>query len=355
MRRFDWYYFSVCLFNVLAAFFGVTTLFVMIDFFVNLDRFTGEEISVDQLLVYYLYSTPPVLYQLAPLVVLLGGMFAAARLLRASEVLPLQVGGLRASRAFRGFWLVATLAAISMFAAQEYLLPRLEQRFFTVAEADIKGGTGKNLALNDSGRNVWYIREYNVLGATPWIADTMIFRLDKDGRLSGRVYAPRLEYREGAWRGDYVTLDATSESGSIDRPSVAAPLPHGLNLSPGEISREGTRGAVQPVSALAHALTDAPYRYDLAIKLYVAIAYPLSCISLLMIGITLALRLNARNLFVAGTMTLGVAFAAYSASFLLEGLAQRGALSPEAAVFGPAVVLFILGGLGLRTQADGAW
>ena len=352
MKKFDWYFLRIATVNIGVSFFSITLLYVAIDFIYNIDRFMGRPLI--QTIEYYALTVPPILHTMAPLAVLLGGMFGVARLIKYRELLPLMASGIRISRCLRAFWLVAMLSAAGMALAQEYLLPGLEQRAATV-QAGVKFTAGEDITLFDSAGNHWYIGGAEVAKNPPVIEHASITLMDGFGRATGQVIAPRLEYRDNAWRGatsTFMVSEFNSPAGSHPEQSRPQDSIPGDWLTPETLAMRGTGVESRALSQRLKRASEAPHRADYRYSLYEGVLYPLTCLTLLMIGAVMAVRVQARNMVVAAALTVCVAFGSYCLVFFAQGLTQQGVIGPEAAAFAPFFLFLGLGVYALRWKAD---
>lgn len=352
MKRFDWYFFRIAATNMLVAAGGIALLYVAIDFIYNIDRFLNR--SWIQAIEYYAYTVPPVLYTLAPLIVLLGGMFGVARLIKHRELLPLMAAGVRAARCLLAFWLLAGITVCAMFAAREYLLPGLEDRALAI-QAGVKFAGGNDITLYDAAGNHWYIGAADARSQPARIENVAITTLDEYGRAKAQIMAPALEWRDGAWRGETRTFNA-SEFGALAgrRPErlVADDIISGNWLTPQSVATRQISSVARSITGQIERMRAEPWRADYRYSVYDALLYPLTCLTLLAIGAVVALRVQARNMIVAAALTVTLAFSTYCLAFFAQGLAQTGTVGPEFAAFGPFGLFAVLAVYALRWRAD---
>lgn len=351
MRIYDRYFARAALGSTLAALAILVTLFLAIDFLANLDQL-GDK-SALAMLASRLYAVPPVLYLLLPLVALLGGMSALARLLRSRELTPLRVAGVRSWRALMAFWLVALLVGVSAFALKNYALPAMGSEGQDILAQFGRRSTGTQMLVTDFNRNVWLIGKYRIDLPVPFVENASISRFGPDGRLSHITNAPRLEYRDGKWHGNHIELDVRTVGAPYGGREVGADQPvAGVDLTPALIARRGERGNEQTIPQLMAAMETDSNPAFLRFELYQRFTFPLMCLSLMLIGAVLALRRQVGNQFIALAMAAGVALLAYAAVFVLGSMVERGAMLPEVASFLPAFLLLAAGIAGIRWFSD---
>jgi lipopolysaccharide export LptBFGC system permease protein LptF len=116
--------------SYLTAFMLVVGLYLVVDMATNLDEYlqpdeeTGEG-KVPQVLRYYLLHCPFLYLQVSPFVTLVGGLFAAARLVRRNELAAALNAGVSSRRVLLPVFTAAVLLAVGMIALREWATERL--------------------------------------------------------------------------------------------------------------------------------------------------------------------------------------------------------------------------------------
>jgi lipopolysaccharide export LptBFGC system permease protein LptF len=355
MKCFDRYFLRIALVNLAVALVALTVLYVLIDYLAGLDYAPDTSRGAGVLVKVYLYRIPPILYALAPSIVLTGGMFGITRLLRNRELLPLRVAGVRMWRALWAFWLIAAIAGVAMFFLRDRIIPGFSEQALEATGMVGRDSRGKQTTIRDDADNVWWIGSYRLDSDPPVLHNVTVSLTGVDGSLTHMLTAPRLEWRGERWTGDYALLDLSRLSGGARaEPTTrfaAAAVPVALTLTPKALARRTAGIELSFADSWARASAE-PDRPDLRMEAYELLTFPLSCLSLLLIGAVVATRLNAANLFIAGAVAVAVALLSYTFAFVGEGLAERGILSAEVAAFGPALLFLAAGIVGLRWYAD---
>ncbi len=352
MKLYDRYLLRAAASSTVMALAIMLILFLAIDLLVGLDALEGQ--SVTDVLMSYLYKIPPVLYLLLPLVSLLGGMAALARLLRARELLPLRVAGIRSWRALMAFWMVGLIAAGVAFSVKNFVLPKLGEEGQSVLAQFSRRAKGGEMMIKDNVGNVWLVGSYQAAADPPSVENVMILQYSQ-GRVARTISAPKLEYKAGNWHGEYVSFEVSSLGTPGARAGIEsapnAPVV-GVDLPPALLALRGDRGGERSIASLLAATKSDPNPPAVWFELYQRFCFPLLCVSLLMIGAVIALRRDVGSLFAALAMAALVALLSYAAVFVSQSMVERGSISPELASFGPALLLFVIAGVGLRFKAD---
>ena len=302
------------------------SLFFFIDFVDELADVGPRGYTALHAALYSLLLLPGHLYELSPIAVLIGSIYALSRMAQSSEYTILRTGGLGPGRALS---LLASLGL--MFGAATYLvgdhLAPLSERHAAQLQAGFKGGIrlGRSGAwLKDHATTSEGERNYSVnvgaAAAGSMLLDIRIFEFDADGRLLSRIAATRAQVAgDKQW---------TLEDGTVTRWNArsqsAAPMVREDRFKslawPSTLTTAVVAAAVLPVSTMstvelfryiAH-LSDneqAAQRYE--IQFWKRALYPFAC--LVMVGLALPFAyLHARagsvSFKVFGGIMLGISF-----------------------------------------------
>lgn len=305
---------------VAAAFLG---LFLFIDLVGELDGI-GRDYSALQALQVCLLQVPGHLYELMPIALLIGAIYALAKLAQSSEFTILRTGGLGPGRAL---WLLArlglTLAALT-FVIGDFVAPWCDTQA-TLLAARRHGGleVGQSgLWLRDSRQQADGEHRYTVsIGAAPGdgeVARVRILEFGPQGELRTRTTAERARIGDdGTWTLEQVQVsqwapDSTPELAPDRR---AATLEWRSTLT-----RQVVSAAVLPLRTMSTAalwtymthLSDHEQTAQRhAIQFWKKAIYPFAC--LVMLGLALPFAyLHARaggvSLKVFGGILLGISF-----------------------------------------------
>jgi lipopolysaccharide export system permease protein len=306
---------------VAAAF---LSLFFFIDFVDELGDIGARGYTALNAAAYSLLLLPGHFYELVPIAVLIGAIYALARLAQTSQYTILRTGGLGP---WRALWLLTSLGL--MFALLTYLVgdwvaPQSE-RYASELQALRKGSVklGRSGAwMKDHANTPQGERSYSVnVGSADGgsaLRDVRIFEFDADGRLLRRLAAATATVATDAV-GTLKDVDITTW---IEAPGAArAPEQRVAEyVWPSTLSVSVVAAAVLPVSTMS---TGDLYRYighlanneqaaqSQRIQFWKRALYPFAC--LVMIGLALPFAyLSARtggiSLKVFGGIMLGISF-----------------------------------------------
>ncbi len=318
---------------VAAAFLA---LFFFIDFVDELGGIGQHGYTALHAAVYSLLLAPGHFYELMPIAVLIGTIYALARLAQSSQYTVLRTGGLGPGRAL---WLLTSLALVFglvTFVCGDYLAP-ITERLGSQLRAGFSGGLKldragawiKEHAKTEQGERSYSINVGSAEGGST-LHNVRIFEFDPDGRLLSRTAAAGAHVaKDGVWTLSDVVVTRWIEAGtgSTVRQEKLDTLAWPSTLSPKVVA-----AAVLPVTTMSTLelwryighLSDNEQAAQLQkIQFWKRALYPFAC--LVMIGLALPFAyLSARSgglsIKVFAGIMLGVSFVLLNNVFRHLGL-----------------------------------
>jgi lipopolysaccharide export system permease protein len=311
-------------------------LFFFIDFVDELRDVGKRGYSAAHAAAYSLLLAPAHLYELMPIAVLIGTIYALARLAQTSQYTILRTGGLGPGRAL---WLLALLAfafGAFTFVVGDYVSP-LSERVASQLRAVFSGSlklerSGAWIKEHSSGPEGERSYSINVGSAErgTLLRDVRIFEFDPDGRLLTRTAAAQAVVgRDGTWDLADVTVTRWAEAGAgpSARDERLAHARWRSSLSPGVVA-----AAVLPVTTMStielwryigHLAENEQAAQAQRIQFWNRALYPFVC--LVMVGLALPFAyLHARSggvsMKVFAGIMLGVSFVLLNNVFRHLGL-----------------------------------
>ncbi|MBW8832117.1 MAG: LPS export ABC transporter permease LptG [Burkholderiales bacterium] len=269
---------------------------------------------------------PGHVYELMPIAVLIGTIYALSRLAQSSEFTILRTGGLGPGRALSLLTTLGFAFAVLTFIVGDYLAPFAEEQAAHL-QASFKGGLKlgrggawlKDRQLTPKGERSYSI---NVGSATAGgkLQDIRIFEFDSNGRMVERIAAATGEVDKHAqWRLSNVTITQWADPTADQLPMASEQkLPSLLWHS--TLSANVVAAAVLPLSTMStielsryitHLADNEQAAQQYEIQFWKRALYPFAC--LVMVGLALPFAyLHARgggvSLKVFGGIMLGISF-----------------------------------------------
>jgi lipopolysaccharide export system permease protein len=299
------------------------SLFFFIDFVEELADIGKGGYTALHATIYSVLQLPGHLYELMPIAVLIGTIYALARLAQSSEYTILRTGGLGPGRALGLLAGMGLMFGVATFIVGDHIAPFTERQA-TLLKAHLRGGLPLGSAgawLKDHASTPQGERSYSInVGSAPRASELLnvrIFEFDADSRLTARISAASAHIGEAAtWtlRDVRVTRwDAAGTSRVSDERLASMEWPS--SLTAGVVA-----AALLPVSNMS---TLELFRYILhlaeneqasqrhQIQFWKRALYPFSCLVMVALALPFA-YLHARaggvSLKVFGGIMLGISF-----------------------------------------------
>lgn len=338
-----------------VAFVGLAflSLFFFIDLVDQLDSVGQRGRTVGVAVLTAVYALPGHTYELLPIAVLIGTIYALARMAQSSEFTILRTGGLGPRRALLLLAGLGVAFAALTFFIGDIVAPASERQAVL-----LKARAGGGLRLSGPGAWLKERREtpegehavsVNVggLAGDGTMRDVRIFEFDAEGRLLQRVGAPRARVEDGAW----LLEDAESRQWPVGDGPVGVRHDETLRW-PSTLDAQVVAAALLPAETMTtlelwrysrhlESQDQAAQTYEL--QFWKRALYPLACIVMVALALPfayLSARAGGVSLKVFGGIMLGISFV------LLNNVAGHiGALSdltPWAVSAAPGLIYLLL-------------
>ena len=296
------------------------SLFFFIDFVDELSAGGAPGYSALSAVAYSVLLMPGHLYELLPIAVLIGAIYALSRMAQSSEFTILRTGGLGPVRALRLLTLLGLGFGVLTCVVGDYLAPWAEaQAAHSQAESRGNLNLGRSGAwLKDHAVTPQGERNYSInvggVGSGGALRDVRIFEFDSDGRLLRRVAAEQVRIENNApwaltnvkltqWESQNVTqtqLEKMTWPSSLDAKVVAAAV---LPLT--------TMSTVDLARYISHLADNEQAAQQYQIQFWKRALYPLACSVMMALALPFAYlqtRAGSISLKVFGGIMLGISF-----------------------------------------------
>jgi lipopolysaccharide export system permease protein len=302
------------------------SLFFFFDFVAELAKANDKGYTAAHAAIYSLLFLPGHLYELAPIAVLIGAIYALASLAHSSEFTILRTGGLGPGRAIGALAVLGAAFAVFTFVLGDYVAPLSETRAAEF-KAFFRGGLKLDRAgawLKDRRMTPDGERSYSVNVASASAAGELhgvrIFEFDADGRLLVRIAAETGKVgRDATWRLGQASVTEWTGATPDGRAQVRETRHPSLDWQ-STLGADVVSAAVLPLTAMStHELFrymrhladngQASQRHE--IQFWKRALYPFACLVMIALALPFA-YLHARSggvsLKVFGGIMLGISF-----------------------------------------------
>jgi lipopolysaccharide export system permease protein len=345
--------FGLCL----AALLGI---YYIVDIFNHMDIFITYKAPLGWKFSYFLYKLPLVIYQVAPVAVLISVVMVLGVMARYSELTAVKAGGV--SIFYLTIPLVTAAFCVSglIFVNNEYLLPYTNQQATQILDVRIKGKPPRGIFRQS---RIWYVGRDNTLWnidildpAKGTLEGVTLFRLDENYCPQERIDAQRATRQADGWLFEGVVRrifadNCTRLKKVMTEKRLVLQLPESLNdfvkykKDPDEMNYQELRRYVRKLRSSGFNAT--PYQVDMLAKT----AIP--CISFVVAFLSIGLavrRGSARGGVVAAIgLCMAVGLLYWLTLSIGLSLGHAGRLPPLLAAWGANI---IFGATGLFFYAN---
>lgn len=333
----------VCLVSLLS-------LYIIVDLFTNLEDFTDRHRGLTPVLrhisQYYTYRVAKIFDQLCEAIVLLAAMFTVAWMQRSNELLPLLSAGVSTRRVVRPVLLSACALLSLAVLNQEFVIPRIGA--YLVYDRDDPNGekdilvhsaherNGINIEGRVASRRDLVVREFDCV-IPESVAGNLLHLSAREAR-----YLPPAEGRLGGW------LLTGTQPPELPENWSSSVLEH---LDPGKyflrteevdftaVTRPRTWYLLASTTRLWEELTrsSSTHLATMAVLFHMRLTRPLLGLLLVVMGLSVILRDQNRNVFISAGLCLVLCAVFFGASFACKYLGDSEYLSPALVAWLPVL------------------
>lgn len=347
--------YCICLFSLLG-------LYLVVDLFNNIDDFTrvkgGFGETLEHIGMYYAIQTTFIFDQLSEAIILLGAVFTMAWMQRNNEVLPLLSAGVSTRRIIRPVLFSACLMVFVNIANQEFLIPELGAIPITRGDPNHEKGLVVRGAFDSNDifvtgrtavRNDLHVDKFNC-DIPNTIAPGSILHLQAERAF----YIPPKENqpRTGGWK---LTKTSPLEFSRWNRPDVLEQIDEDTyflytDVDFDTVTRDSRKWFQKQSTYNVYREMNkggSNRQARMAVFFHMRLTRPILGMILVIMGLSIILRDQNRNVFISAGFCLILCAAFYTATITGKYLGDKEFVAPAMAawlpvfVFGPlAFVLF---------------
>jgi len=325
-----------------GALLGMVGLYVVVDGIERLDELM--EAGAATALRVYAYQMPMIVAQVIPVVALAAGAFTVLSLQRRNELWAIVSAGVSTYRTLAPVLAIGLVLTLAMLANQEWVIPRVAPKLlyatkkvsgekeFSYLDVLVRDGAGRLFWVGryDFSERAMYdvaVLDFYPSGSprTYYVAETA---RHQDRQPTGWVLEnyTRLSFLRGGEQ------DASKGRGGVEEGKETLVM---SDLDPGGIGAKQLEAGFMGISQAYRILQKRPELGGLRVSMHSKIAFPLSTLVLLLIGVPSSLRWGGRSYLLGAGVGLVVSFfflACYLASI---ELGNRGELPAVIAAWLP--------------------
>ncbi len=183
---------------------ALIVIFIFVDYFGNLKKY--ENLPMNQLAIFYLYTIPYIIQITLPIVLLLSSMFSIGKMARNSEIIAMKASGINIRQISNPVLLLGFLLSGAVFYGGEKILPTANEIRRDILEnkkVDRNPATG---VVKEFRRNFFYLGNSNTMytfqefSTVPQNARNVCKEVFTSNQIIKRVQAEKMIFDSTGWR-----------------------------------------------------------------------------------------------------------------------------------------------------------
>jgi len=340
---------------------GFSALILIITLFQLLDYITRNNIDPAIVANYLLFLLPWIVNSVSPMAALVAVMVTYGILHKTSQVVALKASGQSVFRLAAPALVASILLSVFVFVNQDYILPFTNRKQNNLRYLIRKGQEPPQTFYQTT--NKWIFgtesRIFNYAYFTPasnTFARLNVLDLSKEPfGIKRRLYARRAWWDSSIQ--EWVLEKGWERRFEGDQPVAFEPFEQrrvALTEHPDYFKKETVGSSSMTLAELRRAITDLSHSgfdvLDLRIALQNKIAFPLTCLVMVMVGLPFSFSVGKRGALYGVAIGIGIGLAYWGMTGLFEQMGRYEMLPPMLAAWGPNL-LFGAGGLYLFLTA----
>ncbi len=338
-------------FRILAmTLMGLVLVFLIVDFLDRIDNFMEVHMSLGRVGYYYLMSIPAVVFQLAPVAVLIAILISLGLLARHSEIVAMKASGVSLYRVSMPLFAASIMISLLVFGLSDTVLPNTSSEVNTIWNVEVEQQRDSASPLR---KDVWFRSEDGIINFKIYNQETKrargvsLSRLTRNFRLVERIEALSGDLQDGVWVFHNGLVKTYPPNGKVFVRHFEAeriPLPD-LPEEFAQVQRAADEMSFADLSNWIRRMENEGYdplryRVDLQLKL----AFPFLCAIMALIGLPLALWKEKGGGTALGIgVGIGLSFVYIVFLGLSRSLGYSGLLAPVLAAWMPNMIFTLLG------------
>jgi len=336
-----WYILRQYVTTLTICLMGLTSIYLIIDFFEKLRKFLRFDAEMASILLYFAFKIPDISFKLAPFAALMATLLTIGILNRNHEITAMRSCGFSLWHLTAPFFAVALFGTGILLGFASIIIPLANAKAEQIKTVQITGKpqplafTAENLWLRIQNNTIIHIQEVAPDGFT--LAGIHLYRLSPDFRVQSIMTAKEATYTSNGWTLNDV-IQRKISGGPVQITNHQA-LPLTLSLTPEDlqtwISLEPEHMTLDQLGEhIEHLKQEGHNVTNFLTDYWSRISFAFVTLIMTMLGIALGLRgLDARGRSVAKGIgqALGISFLFWTANSVGIALGRSGALVPVVA------------------------
>ena len=318
---------------------GLTSIYLIIDFFEKLRRFLRHDAELSSMLMYFFFKIPDISFKLAPFAAIMASLLAIGILNKNHEITAMRSCGFSLFHIAAPFLCVAALTTLVLFSFSAILIPLGNTKAEQIKTVEIQkkpkplAFTAENLWLRIQNNTIMNVKNVSPDGKK--LHTIRLYRLDSNFQLDQVLSADTVDYTAKGWTLQNVVKRSLTLKGPV-KVLQLDDLPLELSLTPEDletwISLEPEHMTlVQLWDHIKHLKNEGHNVTRFLTDYWGRIAFSFVTLIMTILGVSLGLHgMGSRSSSVAKNigLALGISFLFWTTHSVGIALGRSGALAP---------------------------
>lgn len=328
---------------------SVIFIYILVNFFEQLDRFVDKRASFNSILKYYAFQIPYLYVLFSPVGGMLAAFLSIGELARRNELLATKASGISVYRILSPLILTGILLSVVSLGVNDFLVPSFQHRVRLVKEKEIDKRKGfnfmsvrRNFSFISPDGKLYFFGKIDAKRNS--VTDASVIWLDK-GRVTRRIDAKSGEYRNKNWI--FYSVVERKFVGSEEKVEMYEKKEYpDLTSSPFEILRERRRieelnisGLINLIESLKSAGLESKRE---TVELHIRFSFPFANLIVLLFALGLSAQMRGKGRAYAFGLAIFMAFFYWGILQATRSMAGVGRLNPIFSAWFPNFIFFFL-------------
>lgn len=318
---------------------------IIIDIFSFIDNIVKFKIPLTSIIAFYVYYTPTLFLQVAPMAALLSTIYVLSNLNKHNEITAMKSSGISLWRLLRPILIIGAIISIVVFVINDRIIP-VSSKVSSVIRRDelekekYRGRQAKlieNVAIYGSGNRIIFARNYDTEKKT--LGDIIIHEHDKSQNLISKITAQSGEWTSDGWKFYKVVMYKIDNSGKfLGEPLFFNERIISLKETPGDFANKEWRADYMSYRELSRYInnfkgTSTRLTRSLLVDLHYKVSFSIISLIIILIGAPFALITTRGGVLIGIGMSIVIGLFYYAFIAISIAFGKAGFLPPFVAAW----------------------
>ena len=314
---------------------GVVMIYLVVDFFEKLDNFVDAQLPASRIVLFFMLNVPFVVFQIAPLAVLLAVLVVLGLMNKHSEIIALRAGGVSRYMILKPALAVGLVLSLALFLFADLMVPITMEKANQIWLGEVR----KKELVTTRRNNIWLRGRQQLTKIKLFRPDrktihgVTIYQFDDQFRLTSRLDAKKGVYQNDHWQLRTIMHQERKAGTNEFTTTFLGKMDADIDIDLEDFQQVMKQPLEMRFAELSNYINDLESQgYDASVNrvdLHAKIAFPLVCLILTMVGAGLVLRPGDKEgLPIKIAIGLGIAFLYWILHSFFISLGYGGVLFP---------------------------